>query len=137
MADTIARWNWEVDVRNASVKSGLAVECAVREVIDGITGKWDLFVLTALAARSHRFGELRRLLPAISQRMLTQTLLDLQRDGYVCREVLPTHPPSVEYSLTPLGSSLFGAVLCVLQWAQLNHEAVRAARAAFDVASRA
>jgi DNA-binding HxlR family transcriptional regulator len=69
--------------------------------------------------------------------MLTQTLLSLQRDGYVRREVLPTHPPSVEYSLSPLGTSLFEKVLGLLQWAKLNHEAVHAARAAFDAGGRA
>jgi len=72
--------------------------------------------------------------PDISQRMLTQTLHDLRRDGYVHREVLQTNPPSVEYRLSPLGNSLFGQLRVVLQWAVLNHHAVREARAAFDAA---
>ena len=86
----------------------------------------------ALAEQPYRFGQLRRLVPDISQRMLTQTLRDLQRDGYVCREVFPTTPPSVEYSLTDLGRSMFGPLNELLQWAERNHTAVRAARAAFD-----
>ena len=88
----------------------------------------------ALAEKPYRFGELRRLVPDISQRMLTQTLLELQRDGYVHREVFPTKPPSVEYSLTDLGRSMFGPLHQLVQWAELNHEAVREARSAFDAA---
>ncbi len=66
--------------------------------------------------------------------MLTQTLRDLQRDGYVHREVHPTTPPSVEYSLSDLGRSLFGPLGGMMQWAALNHDAVRKARERFDAA---
>ncbi|TIO13336.1 MAG: helix-turn-helix transcriptional regulator, partial [Mesorhizobium sp.] len=72
--------------------------------------------------------------PDISQRMLTQTLYDLQRDGYVHREVFPTKPPSVEYSLTDLGRSMFAPLQMLIHWAELNHDAVREARVAFDAA---
>lgn len=106
--------------------------CPTREVIQGISGKWTAFVLMALDERPHRFGELRRLIPDISQRMLTQTLHDLQRDGYILRKVLPTKPPSVEYSLSPLGASLFEQLSLVLQWARSNHHIVRNARLEFD-----
>ena len=82
--------------------------------------------------RGHRFGQLRRLVPDISQRMLTQTLRDLQRDGYVSREVFPTTPPSVEYSLTDLGHSLYGSLHHLLGWAENNGDSVRAARVRFD-----
>ncbi len=88
--------------------------------------------MMALAEQPYRFGALRRLVPDISQRMLTQTLHDLQRDGYVRREVFPTKPPSVEYSLTDLGRSMFEPLAALLQWAERNHVAVRAARADFD-----
>ncbi|HWT58596.1 MAG TPA: helix-turn-helix domain-containing protein, partial [Rhizobium sp.] len=81
-----------------------------------------------------RFGELRRMLPDISQRMLTQTLRDLQRDGYIAREVFPTKPPSVEYSMTELGRSLYLPLSQLLNWAEANHDAVRAARSRFDSA---
>ena len=70
--------------------------------------------MMALAEQPYRFGELRRLVPDISQRMLTQTLHDLQRDGYVHREVFPTKPPSVEYSLTDLGRSMFEPLSALL-----------------------
>jgi DNA-binding HxlR family transcriptional regulator len=107
-------------------------DCPVRDVIRGINGKWSPLLVMALAEKPYRFGELRRLVPDISQRMLTQTLLELQRDGYVHREVFPTKPPSVEYSLTDLGRSMFGPLYQLVQWAELNHDAVCAARAAFD-----
>nr|WP_245365741.1 helix-turn-helix domain-containing protein [Neorhizobium galegae] len=106
--------------------------CPVRDVISQIAGKWSTLLLHALSDRPYRFGELRRLVPDISQRMLTQTLRDLQRDGYIARTVYPTKPPSVEYSMTPLGHSLFAPLSKVLQWAQDNHEQVKAARLAFD-----
>ena len=88
--------------------------------------------MMALAEQPYRFGELRRLVPDISQRMLTQTLHDLQRDGYVQRAVFPTKPPSVEYSLTDLGRSMFEPLNLLIQWAERNHSAVRAARVDFD-----
>lgn len=109
-----------------------AGNCPVRDVINQISGKWSTLLLQALAARPYRFGELRRLVPDISQRMLTQTLRELQRDGYIDREVFPTKPPSVEYSMTDLGMSLFQPLSQVLDWAEANHAAVKAAREKFD-----
>lgn len=107
-------------------------ECPIRDVVQNIFGKWSSLLMMALAEKPYRFGELRRLVPDISQRMLTQTLRDLQRDGYVHREVFPTKPPSVEYSLTDLGRSMFEPLNGLLSWAENNHAAVRAARARFD-----
>ena len=106
--------------------------CPVRDMMQQIGGKWSTLLLEVLAAESRRFGELRRMLPDISQRMLTQTLRDLQRDGYVNREVFPTKPPSVEYSMTDLGRSLYQPLSQLLNWAEANHDAVRAARLRFD-----
>jgi len=109
-----------------------AGNCPVRDVINQISGKWSTLLLQALAEHPYRFGELRRLVPDISQRMLTQTLRELQRDGYIEREVFPTKPPSVEYRMTELGMSLFRPLSQVLDWAQANHAAVKAARVKFD-----
>ncbi|WP_245480393.1 helix-turn-helix domain-containing protein [Neorhizobium sp. NCHU2750] len=106
--------------------------CPVRDVIDRIAGKWSTLILEALAQRPYRFSELRRMVPDISQRMLTQTLRDLQRDGYIDRQVFPTKPPSVEYRMTELGHSLFAPLSRVLAWAADNHPAVKAARARYD-----
>jgi len=109
--------------------------CPVRDVLQQIGGKWATLLMTALAEKPHRFGALRRMVPDISQRMLTQTLRDLQRDGYVDRTVFATTPPSVEYRLTELGRSLYQPVALLLDWANANHEAVRAARSRFDEAA--
>ena len=121
----------KLEIYRATAGGNLS-DCPVRDVMQGINGKWSSLLMQALAERPYRFGELRRLVPDISQRMLTQTLHDLQRDGYVHREVFPTKPPSVEYSLTDLGRSMFEPLLMLLQWAELNHGAVREARATFD-----
>lgn len=124
----------KMEVYKAMSGDGNFANCPVRDVIQGVSGKWRSLLMMALAERPYRFGELRRLVPDISQRMLTQTLHDLQRDGYVHREVFPTKPPSVEYSLTDLGRSMFGAFHQLILWAELNHDAVRTARADFDAA---
>ena len=123
----------KIEIYKAAMADGANFsDCPVRDVIRGINGKWSPLLVMALAEKPYRFGELRRLVPDISQRMLTQTLLELQRDGYVHREVFPTKPPSVEYSLTDLGRSMFAPLQMLVQWAELNHDAVREARAAFD-----
>ncbi|MBA1139136.1 winged helix-turn-helix transcriptional regulator [Mesorhizobium neociceri] len=122
----------KMEIYKAISGGGNIANCPVRDVIQGVSGKWRSLLMMALAEQPYRFGELRRLVPDISQRMLTQTLHDLQRDGYVHREVFPTKPPGVEYSLTDLGRSMFGAFHQLILWAERNHDAVRDARAAFD-----
>jgi DNA-binding HxlR family transcriptional regulator len=106
--------------------------CPVRDVLDQIGDKWSTLMLVVLAERPHRFGELRRSIPDISQRMLTQTLRDLQRDGLIRRQVFPTVPPSVEYALTPLGQSLLDPLVALIRWADAHHSAIRSARTEFD-----
>lgn len=110
-------------------------DCPVRDVIDNIGGKWNTLMILALADGPMRFSALRRLIPDISQRMLTQTLRDLQRDGYIGREVFPTQPPSVEYSLTPLGQSFLVLVKGLVDWSVAHHDAIRAARTEYDAAA--
>ena len=135
MDGTIVNLKSKIEVYKAiSEPGGSFADCPVRDVIQIISGKWSSLLMMALAEKPYRFGELRRLVPDISQRMLTQTLHDLQRDGYVRREVFATKPPSVEYRLTDLGRSMFGPLYQLLQWAEFNHGAVRHARAAFDAA---
>lgn len=106
--------------------------CPVRDVIDHLGDKWSTLLLIALAGGPLRFGALRRAVPDISQRMLTQTLRDLQRDGLIGRQVFPTKPPSVEYSLSALGISLLEPLARLVGWAEHHHAAIRAARARFD-----
>ncbi len=107
-------------------------KCPVRQVMQGIFSKWSTLLLQALGEQPYRFGELRRLVPDISQRMLTQTLRDLERDGYVYRKVFPTKPPSVEYGLTDLGRSMLEPLGGLVGWAEANFAAVEAARERFD-----
>ncbi|MEL6168015.1 MAG: helix-turn-helix domain-containing protein [Pseudomonadota bacterium] len=106
--------------------------CPVRAVLHSIGDKWSILVLTALREREHRFSELRRAIPDISQRMLTQTLRKLERDGYVTRTVTPEVPPRVDYALTPLGQSLCQGLWSLAGWARENLSDVAAARARYD-----
>ena len=110
-------------------------QCPVRDVIDNIGGKWNTLMILALADGPMRFSALRRLIPDISQRMLTQTLRDLQRDGYIGRQVFPTQPPSVEYSLTALGQSFLVLVKGLVDWSVEHHQAIRTARVEYDAAA--
>jgi DNA-binding HxlR family transcriptional regulator len=132
MIEPTVQFDSRSDIRDVFGVACPAGVCPTFDVVQGISGKWTAFLMMALAERPHRFGELRRLFPGISQRMLTQTLHDLRRDGYATRVVLPTKPPSVEYSLSPLGRSLFQRFRTVLDWARANHEAVVEARLKFD-----
>jgi DNA-binding HxlR family transcriptional regulator len=111
--------------------------CPVRDVLDRIGDKWSTLMLMVLAAKPHRFGQLRRALPDISQRMLTQTLRHLECDGFVQRTVFVTVPPTVEYRLTPLGESLLPPLVALVNWAEKHHGAVRTAREQFARATPA
>ncbi|KQV34590.1 MULTISPECIES: helix-turn-helix domain-containing protein [unclassified Rhizobium] len=108
--------------------------CPVRDVLDNIGGKWNTLIIQGLADGPVRFSALRRMIPDISQRMLTQTLRDLQRDGFLTRTVFPTQPPSVEYALTDLGRSFLAVVLQLVTWSTDNHAQIRDARKAYDEA---
>ena len=112
-------------------------DCPVRHVLDRIGDKWSVLLLLTLAGGAQRFGVLRRAVPDISQRMLTQTLRDLQRDGLVSRTVFPTVPPSVEYALTPLGLSLLQPLQALVVWADARQPDIRDARRRFDAAASA
>lgn len=109
--------------------------CPVRGIMDRVGSKWSVLLIMVLADRPHRFGELRRAVSDISQRMLTQTLRELQRDGLISRQVHPTTPPTVEYRLTPLGQTLLKPLTGLLAWAEANSGAIQAARLAFEAAN--
>ncbi len=106
--------------------------CPVRHVLDQVGDKWSLLVLLTLQGRRLRFMELKRSIGDISQRVLTETLRSLERDGYVGRQVHPTVPPRVEYWLTPLGRSLLRPIARLVAWADEHFEAVCAARQRFE-----
>ena len=106
--------------------------CPVRHVLDQIGDKWSILVLTALKLETHRFSELKRAIPDVSQRMLTKTLRSLERDGLIERHVTPTTPPRVEYNLTPLGQSLVKVLEPLAGWALDKRGDVAKSRAIFD-----
>src|SRR5688572_28376197 len=110
----------------------MLAKCPVRDVLDRIGDKWSVLILKNLEEGPRRFGVLRRMIGDISQRMLTQTLRDLQRDGLIQRTVYPTVPPSVDYRLTRLGQSLMEPLEHLVQWSDRNHDKVRRARTSFD-----
>ena len=105
---------------------------AISEVLSRIGDKWTVLVVNLLGGGPRRFGEIRREIGGISQRMLTLTLRALERDGLVTRTVHPTVPPSVEYALTDLGRSLRTPVQALGEWALRNQAAMAEARMRFD-----
>lgn len=109
--------------------------CPIRNVLDRLGDKWSLLIVHMLAAAPLRFGALRRAIPDISQRMLTQTLRDLQRDGLIERRVFPTVPPSVEYRLTAMGKSLLKPMQELVDWAEKHQRRINNARSGFDAAA--
>ncbi|WP_067533202.1 winged helix-turn-helix transcriptional regulator [Nocardia crassostreae] len=108
--------------------------CPAREVLGVLADKWVPLVMGVLRASEGpvRFNELRRRLDGITQKMLTRTLRELERDGLVRRSVYPTVPPRVEYSLTPLGEDLGRLTHAMGQWALRNVDEITTARARFD-----
>ena len=104
----------------------------VTEIIQLIGDKWTVLVVRSLHDGSKRFSEIRRDIPAVSQRMLTLTLRNLERNGLVKRTVTPSIPPRVDYELTRLGRSLEVPLSGLGEWAAANATALDAARAKFD-----
>ncbi|MFI0779683.1 winged helix-turn-helix transcriptional regulator [Streptomyces sp. NPDC021212] len=94
--------------------------CGIDAAMDVIGGKWKVLILWALHVRPHRFGELRRELPGVTEKVLTDQLRELELDGIVHREVYDEVPPRVEYSLTPLGTSLNQALSPLGAWGREN-----------------
>lgn len=97
-----------------------SARCLSRRALDLIADTWSVLVLGALLERTHRHSELRRRIEGISQKMLTQTLRNLEHNGLVNREIYPEVPPRVEYSLTPLGETLREPIGALCAWAQSN-----------------
>ena len=104
----------------------------ISTLLSRIGDKWTVLVVATLGDGPRRFNELRREIPSVSQRMLTLTLRNLERDGLVSRTVTPTIPPRVDYELTPLGHSLLEPVTALTRWALENVEAIHAAQSQFD-----
>src|SRR5207245_8980335 len=111
--------------------------CDLRSIGDRIADKWSLLVTCLLADGTRRFSELRREIEGISQRMLTLTLRQLEREGLVTRTVFPVVPPRVDYELTPLGSTLLDTIQSLVAWAGAHGSEIIAARAAYDARAEA
>lgn len=106
----------------------------ISTLLSRIGDKWTVLVVQTLGEGSRRFNELRREIPSVSQRMLTLTLRNLERDGLVSRTVTPSIPPRVDYELTELGRSLQKPITGLASWALENVEAIHNAQARFDAA---
>lgn len=106
---------------------------AMSDVLNRIGDKWSVMVVGMLGRNGTlRFNELKRLINGVSQRMLTLTLRNLERDGLVTRTIYPEVPPRVEYSLTALGKTLQGPIAALWDWSAENHQAIVEARGIYD-----
>ena len=115
-------------------------DCDFRDMLSRVGDKWSLLVIFILKGRPAfraRFSDLKRSIPGISQRMLTATVRNLERDGMLTRHVYAEVPPRVEYELTPLGRGLTEPVLGLVSWLQSNWPAIRSARDRFDARKKA
>ena len=108
-----------------------SAECPSRPILDQISDKWSMMVMAVLEQPT-RFNEIKRQLEGVTQRVLTQTLRRLERNGMIQRRVLETSPLGVEYSLTSLGKSFRGPFICLLRWTIEHSDEVMAARNEYD-----
>jgi DNA-binding HxlR family transcriptional regulator len=106
--------------------------CPTRKLLDRISDKWVCLILAALTGGPLRYGDLARVIAGVSQKMLTQTLRALERDGLLTRTVTPSVPVRVDYELTPLGRSLLPVMSAIKSWAETHIEQVEAARLVYD-----
>lgn len=106
--------------------------CPSRQVLARISDKWVTLILVALADRALRYRDLCQIIAGVSQKMLTQTLRTLERDGLVSRTLTPGVPPRVDYALTQLGKSLMPAVNAIKTWAEEHIGEIEASRTAYD-----
>jgi DNA-binding HxlR family transcriptional regulator len=121
----------DLNTRAACGEEGVAV----REFLTKVGDKWTILIVVSLSqvpGYRARFSELEKVIPAISQRMLTLTLRHLERDGLITRELFPEVPPRVEYELTGLGKSLLAPTQALLDWVGNNWPDIKKARGKFD-----
>ncbi|MFE9403866.1 winged helix-turn-helix transcriptional regulator [Streptomyces sp. NPDC006530] len=111
-----------------------AKSCPSRRTLEDVTGRWGSLTLGALYEGSLRFNELRRRIDGVSEKMLSQTLHSLERDGLVHREAQPTNPPRVDYELTPLGREVAERLLSLIHFVEARMPSVLDAQQSYDVA---
>ena len=114
-----------------------AEACPSREILKHVTSRWGVLLLVALLAGTHRFSDLRRKIGGVSEKMLAQTLRELEADGFVLRVQYPVVPPHVEYSLTPLGQEVALRVRDLADWIEVKLPEILDARPQTDAASPA
>ena len=107
-------------------------DCPFRDVIDHIGSKWGFMILASLEDKPHRFNEIKRMIGDISQRMLTKSLRDLERDGLVVRTVFAESPPKVIYELSELGRDLLTPIKIFVEWAANAHQEIKESRKRYD-----
>lgn len=112
--------------------NALSARCPAREILARVADKWTVLVLSVLSKRTTRFNELRRKVDGITQKVLTDTLRDLERLGLVSRRIYAEVPPRVEYSLTPLGTSLVTLIDQVKAWTETHAPEVLKARQRYE-----
>jgi DNA-binding HxlR family transcriptional regulator len=110
-------------------------DCPVRQALDRLGDKWTTLIIGLLEDGPKRFSELQRGIGGISQKMLTQTLRSLERDGLVKRTLYPQVPPRVDYELTPLGQTLCEPIAAIIRWTEAHIEEVVSAQAHYDALS--
>lgn len=109
---------------------------AIRDILSRVGDKWSLLVIATLKDGTLRFTQLQQHIPGISQRMLTLTVRQLERDGLVTRTVHPEVPPRVEYELTEVGRTLIEPAVALAAWAIENHPRIEASRRRYDARAR-
>ena len=109
-----------------------AANCPTRQILDRVGDKWAVLILLLVRDEPMRFNALRRAIEGISQKMLSQVLKSLERDGLIRRRVIATVPVTVEYSITPLGTTLSKAVDALRDWAENNLKEVLNAQRRYD-----
>ncbi len=114
------------------IPSPYSADCPTRRILDRIADKWTVLLLGLLSEQPRRFNALRREVEGLSQKVLSQTLKSLERDGLVTRTAFATVPVTVEYAITPLGASLAMTLVPLVRWAEAHMSDVVAAQAGFD-----
>jgi DNA-binding HxlR family transcriptional regulator len=113
-----------------------SADCPTRQILDRVGDKWAVLILLLLREQPIRFNQLRRTIEGISQKMLSQVLKSLERDGLIRRRAIATVPVTVEYSITPLGVTLAAAVDPLRDWAERHLKEVQVAQRRYDAQQR-
>ena len=121
---------------STKIPNAYAADCPTRQILDRVGDKWAVLILLLVRHEPMRFNALRRTIEGISQKMLSQVLKSLERDGLVRRRVIATVPVTVEYSITPLGATLANAVDPLRDWAEQNLKDVLNAQRRYDAARK-